>query len=322
MFEGVTRFLAPLGTMGLFDLVDITLVALLLYGGLACFMRSRARVTLVVLLAFGGLYLASRAFDLPLTRLAFQTAITVVLVAAVILFQDDLRRAAERLTSRTWLPRKRAALPDDGAWVDTVVECMATLARARIGALCVIKGNDHIEHHLSGGVPLGGKPSAQLLLSLFDPGSPGHDGAVILHRGRVARFGVHLPLSTNIGESGWLGTRHAAALGLSERTDALVLVVSEESGRMRVAEDGRLSEVESTEALKARIVDLLRRLQPAPAAGRRRVLTAFTRNLPLKLASGAGAIALWLVIVGVERNPAPVSTPALVEATAQRGQAE
>lgn len=304
MYEGVSRFVTALRTLGLTDLLDIGVVALLLYVGLAWFLRSRARFTLVALAAFGALYLASRAFDMYLTRLAFQTVVTVVLVAAVVIFQDDLRRAAERLTTRTWFRKNHSSLRDDGAWVDVIVECMATLSRERIGALCVVKGNDHIEHYLSGGVPLGGKPSTQLLLSLFDPRSPGHDGAVVIHRGRVARFGTHLPLSTNVDDSGWLGTRHAAALGLSERTDALVLVVSEESGRMRVAEDGKLDEVESVEPLKARIQEFLTRVQPPPEERHRRVLSAVTRNLPLKVAALAAASALWLGVVGIDREPA------------------
>lgn len=312
MYEGVARFVAPLGTLGLVDLLDIVLVALLLYVGLAWLLRSRARVGLVALAGFGGLYLASRALDMQLTRLAFQTMLLAVLVAAVVIYQDELRRAAERLSARRWLRRNPAPPPEDDAWVDVVVESMATLSRERIGALFVIKGNDRIERYLHGGVALGGKPSTQLLVSLFDTRSPGHDGAVILHRGRVARFGVHLPLSTNVDDSGWLGTRHAAALGLAERTDALVLVVSEESGRMRVAEDGRLDEVESVEPLKARIEDLLRRVQAPPAARSRRVLWAFTRNLPLKLAAAGAAVVLWLGVVGVERAPAP--TRAVVEA--------
>lgn len=334
MLEGVTRFLAPLQTLGFRDLLDIAFVALALYGALAWFLRSRARFTLVVLGAFSGVYVVSRVLDLELTRVAFQTAITVALVAAVVIFQDDLRRAAERLSSRAWFRRQPVSAPDDGAWVDILVECMETLSRARIGALCVIKGNDHIDHCLSGGVPLGGKPSGQLLLSLFDPCSPGHDGAVVIHRGRVARFGAHLPLSTNVDDSGWLGTRHAAALGLSERSDALVLVVSEESGQMRVAENGRLEEVGSVEALRERIERVRRRVHPPEEAVRRRAFGLVTRNLPLKLGSLAVATALWLGVVGSERaqggaqGAAPgaaseamrPTSPAIIEAQPGRGQ--
>ncbi len=304
MYEGVSRFTTAVGTIGLTDLLDVAVVALLLYIGVAWFLRSRARFALVALAAFGALYLLSRAFDMYLTRLAFQTVVTVVLVGAVVIFQDDLRRAAERLTTRTWFPRNHSSYRDDSAWVDVLVECWATLSRERIGALCVLKGNDHIEHYLSGGIPLGGKPSTQLLLSLFDPRSPGHDGAVVIHRGRVARFGTHLPLSTNVDDSGWLGTRHAAALGLAERTDALILVVSEESGRMRIAEDGKLVEVESVEPLKARIEEFLRRVQPPAEERTRRVLSAFTRNLPLKAGAVLAAAALWVGVVGVDREPA------------------
>lgn len=304
MSEGVRWFKTAVTSIGLTDLLDIAVVALLLYIGIAWFLRSRARFTLVALAGFGGLYLLSRALDMYLTRLAFQTVVTVVLVGAVVIFQDDLRRAAERLTTKTWFPKNNGSYRDDGAWVDVIVETMATLSRERIGALIVLKGNDHLEHYLTGGVPLGGKPSSQLLLSLFDARTPGHDGAVIIHRGRVARFGAHLPLSTNVDDSGWLGTRHAAALGLAERTDALVLVVSEESGRMRLAEDGKLLEVSSVEPLKARIEAFLLRVQPPPEERSKRVLSVFTRNLPLKAGAALAAASLWLAVVGVDREPA------------------
>jgi diadenylate cyclase len=287
-------------SLGLADVLDILVIAAVAYGLALWLKRSRARFPVGGLVLFASIYVASRALDMYLTRLALQTLVTVALVAAVVIFQDDLRRAAERFGAFDGF--RRSSVLKDHSWVDTVVETMAVLSRERMGALIVVKGSDRLEHALSGGVPLGGKPSTQLLLSLFDPRTPGHDGAVILHRGRIARFGVHLPLSTKVDDMGWLGTRHAAALGLAERSDALVLLVSEESGRMRVAEDGRLTEVDSVEPLKARIERFIARVAPASRERRPRVISAFTGNLPMKGLSLGLAGALWLFVVGLDRE--------------------
>lgn len=123
------------------------------------------------------------------------------------------------------------------------------LAQAKIGALMVLPGREPLDRHLEGGQYLDGRPSEALLLSLFDSGSPGHDGAVIVTANKVVRFGVHLPLSTDWDRLGQGGTRHAAALGLAERSDAYCLVVSEERGEVSVAHAGELSRIATPEQL-------------------------------------------------------------------------
>src|SRR5262249_56151173 len=113
-------------------------------------------------------------------------------------------------------------------------------AAAGLGALFVLPRPEPIEGHVGGAIPLGGRISEPLLLSIFDASSPGHDGAVILRGSQLERFAVHLPLSVNRAALGAGGTRHAAALGLSERCDATCIVVSEERGTVSVARDGAI----------------------------------------------------------------------------------
>jgi diadenylate cyclase len=137
--------------------------------------------------------------------------------------------------------------------IDMLVEAAFTLASSRTGALLAVKGREALERHTASGVLLSGHLSKLLLLSIFNPHAPGHDGAVVIEKNRVMAFGVHLPLSKNRQEIAFKGTRHSAALGLSERSDALVIVVSEERGTVSVAERGSLQEVPSAALLKRRL---------------------------------------------------------------------
>ena len=127
------------------------------------------------------------------------------------------------------------------------------LAEDKVGALVVLKGSDDLARHLQGGIELRGLVSKPLLDSIFDPHSAGHDGAVVIEDGQVERFSAHLPISKNRKEIGSRGTRHAAALGLSERCDALLVVVSEERGVVSVAEGGKLKAITSPAELKGRL---------------------------------------------------------------------
>jgi hypothetical protein len=166
------------------------------------------------------------------------------------------------------------------------------LARQHIGALVVLEGRERLDDLLVGGTELDGLSSDALLRSIFDPSSVGHDGAVLLRGGRVARFACHLPLSTNIEELQHRGTRHAAALGLSERSDALVLVVSEERGTVTVAEDGHLKPASDAAALEEKIAAFEQRLRPE-----RNDRGTKTRRFPTALAALVIAVVLWVVLV-------------------------
>ena len=238
--------LTTLGDLRLNDLVDIAIVAMLFWLGIAWFRHSRARLALLGLSALGVLFLVARALELRLTTWLLQGFFAVAALMLIVVFQDDLRRLFEGIA--VWgLGRGAPHPPPDVERV--LVRVSFRLAQAKIGALIVLPGREPLERHLEGGMYLDGRLSEALLLSLFDPGSLGHDGAVIVRANKVVRFGVHLPLSTDWDRIGQGGTRHAAALGLAERSDAYCLVVSEERGEVSVAHAGEIGRVATPERL-------------------------------------------------------------------------
>src|SRR5262249_28853623 len=145
---------------------------------------------------------------------------------------------------------------------DILVETLTDLARDHIGALIVLPGRQPVVRHVRGGLALDGLLTAPLLKSILDPRSPGHDGAVIVEGDRVTRFAAHLPLSTNFGALAGVGTRHGAALGLAEVTDALCLVASEERGEVSIARNGRLRRLPDPAELTAEIAHFLHETRP------------------------------------------------------------
>lgn len=224
-------------SIGWAELFDVLVVALLLWGAFVWLRRARARLAFVGLVIAGLLFLLARQLDFVLTAWILQGFFAAAIIIVVVVFQEDLRRLFEGIAVRG-LRRRKDAPPSDAS--DVLVRALAHLARNRIGALIILPGRDPLHRHLEGGVALGGRVSEPLLLSLFDTGSPGHDGAILVEGDKVTRFALHLPLSVNHGKLGAGGTRHAAGLGLAERTDALCVIVSEERGTISIAREGEL----------------------------------------------------------------------------------
>ncbi len=271
------------------DVFDVVLVTGLIWAAYNWLRRTRSRFVLLGLLLLSAVYLAARQLELQLTVWILQGFFAVLVFVLVVVFQDDLRRIFEQIA--VWgLRRRPTALPPDA--FDTLIRTVEQQAKKRMGALYVIPGREPLDRHLEGGIELDARISAPLLLSLFDHHSPGHDGAVVLAGPRVARFAVHLPLSIERIAG---GTRHAAALGLSERCDALAIAVSEERGTVSVARAGRIRRLEAPELLGAEIRSFL----AGVASGRERRAPwreAF-RRLPEALAAMALAAAMWWVLV-------------------------
>jgi uncharacterized protein (TIGR00159 family) len=299
-----------LAELGWADALDVGIVAALVYAGIAWLRRSSGALVAAGLALVAGLYLAARLLDLELTTRLFQSLAAISLVLLVVVFQEELRQAFEELASRA-LRRRTEARPR----LDTrhiLVDALFGLAREKIGALVVIPGAQLLDRHCHGGVELDGRLSRELLDSLFDPHSDGHDGAVVVENRRVRRFGVHLPLSRLAPAR--TGTRHAAALGLAERTDALCIVVSEERGSVSVAQDGRLREAPNPDVL-GHLVDAFHKDRHPLSRRRTPLLRWFADDAPAKLAAAGIACALWLVLVpGSQTVETAVTIPVLVRA--------
>jgi hypothetical protein len=187
------------------------------------------------------------------------------------------------------------------------------MAEMRCGALVVLPGRELATRHIDCAEPLDGVVSRPLLLSLFDPGSIGHDGAVVIEGDRVTSFAGHLPLSTNIEQIDARGTRHSAALGLSEATDALVIVVSEERGEVTVAHRAKIRRLESAEQLESELLRFSG--ESAPTAGWPRRLAAGVRqrwaNVAVALLLSVG---MWqLFVAGSKAGQKTLTVPVLVD---------
>lgn len=276
------------------DIVDVVIVAALLWTGIAWLQTTRSRIALLGIAILGGFYFIAQQLEFQLTSWLLQGFFAVVVLILVIVFQDDLRRLFERIA--IWGLRRQAPKVAPGL-VDTLVSACARLAQQRTGALIVLAGREPLDRHLEGGTSLRGRISEALLLSLFDSNSPGHDGAILLQGSVVARFGVHLPLSNDWDRLGPGGTRHAAALGLAERTDALCISISEERGVISVAEDGELRVLPNVESLAECLHAFIDRSHTHPATGRGlspRTVIRRGAEATVALAIAAG---LWFVTV-------------------------
>ncbi len=245
MLNAVNGFIQ---SITIFDLIDFALISLFIYLILIWFKKARARFMFVGIIVVGIIYLLARTFKLYLTTIILQAFFAIFIFIIVVIFQDDFRQFFENIAVRGIFRKRRRGLYFEKN-VEVLSGALTNLSRKKIGALVVVRGRDVLERYIEAGIPLDGLLSPLLLETIFDPGVPSHDGAVIIEEERIRRFGCYLPLSTSLVEVGRLGTRHAAALGLAERTDALCIVVSEESGTISAAEAGSIRKLESVEQL-------------------------------------------------------------------------
>ena len=294
MIASVLTFIYTLyDHMRLADILDIAIIAAFLHLALL-WLKQRASYTVIMTIGLvAWLYVFAYLLGMHLTLFLFQTGLTATLVALVLIFQEDIRRGFDCFATRGMVSRQRH-LPVLAQPIEALVETMTTLADDKIGALVVIRGREPLERHLHGGVVVNGHISLPLLYSIFHPHSPGHDGAVVLEGSQVVKLGVHLPLSAHLEEVGRAGTRHTAALGLAERSDALVLVVSEERGTISVAEQGKLLAIDSAADLREHLERFYHEMWPTTVPTPYRWQWV-RRHLGSKLAALCIAGLLWLL---------------------------
>lgn len=294
----IIGFFESIGVSGFLDIVFMTA---LIYSMLVWFKRTRAAFVVIGMFIFGAAYLLAQQLGLSLTTTVFQGFFAIILIAVVIIFQEEIKHFLEQLASRSFLPRLRGGRMLDARHetLDALVNTANSLARDRIGALIVLRGRDPIIRHLDGGIALDGEVSEALLRSLFDTHSPGHDGALIIRDGRVTAFSCHLPLSKNLKKLHRTGTRHAAALGLAELTDALCLVVSEEQGTISVARNGDIRVVSDIAELGSIVDAFYQEISPRVEGKPWRVF--FRRNYREKAIAIAVTVFLWFFFVHESR---------------------
>lgn len=220
------------------DLVEILIVSVLFYRLLLLIQRTRAMQMLLGVFLLGFAYLASRFLDFVLIRRMLEYLFQYGAIAALVVFQPELRSALARLgQSRMFRVFQRL---EESQVVDEIVEAVTQLSRSKIGAIIALEREVGLDEYAQTGSRVDAPVSSEMLNTIFTPYSPLHDGAVLISGDRIRSAGAILPLTQYPLPDKSLGTRHRAAIGLSEETDALVIVVSEESARVSVARAGRM----------------------------------------------------------------------------------
>ncbi|OPY13327.1 MAG: DNA integrity scanning protein DisA [Syntrophus sp. PtaB.Bin001] len=288
----LTRFWSMLKSFQIQDVFDIAIVAIMISAILIWFKDRASRFVLFGIGLLGLIYILARFFQLYLTTLVLQGFFAIFLFVIVVIFQEDFRRFFERLALLgSFKITLHEATPSNSS-AEIIAHTADNLARRHIGALMVIAGNDPLDRHLTGGVKLDGLLSEQLLESIFDPHSKGHDGAVVIRENRIEQFGCHLPLTENIHPTRNFGLRHTAALGLSERCDAICVVVSEERGTVSLARSEKLITIKNAAELRNILEDFSAR--NAPAKPHRTFIYWLKEHPREKILALVFAFILWL----------------------------
>lgn len=226
---------------GLSDIIDIIIVAFIIYKLIMLTRQTRGSAVLkglVLLLLIAG---ASDLLGLTAINWLLMSIISNGAVVLVILFQPELRKALETMGRGTVLDKNREDKSEKARVVDEVIKCLTNLSRRRVGALIVFEQKTGLQDVIETGISIDAEISAALLENIFEPNTPLHDGAVVVRGTRVTAGACILTLTEGTGISHELGTRHRAAIGISETTDAVVLIVSEETGIISMAKGGKLT---------------------------------------------------------------------------------
>lgn len=272
--EFFSRTINYLTTIRFSDVIDIIIVAFLIYEALGLIIKTNSsRVARGIVFVIVALWL-SGLLNLTMVNIILRKTVELGLIAIVIIFQPELRRVLERVGSSKItdvFSNESVPLAIETAIAQTVLAC-ADMSKTKTGALIIFERTNRLNDPMSTGTIIGADTTAELLRNIFFPKAPLHDGAVIIRDGRIVAAGCMLPLSHNINLSRDLGMRHRAGIGMSEHSDAVVVIVSEETGSISVAIDGMLKRHLNSDTFE-RI--LRSELIPEEEPGNRNVLARF-----------------------------------------------
>jgi diadenylate cyclase len=238
------------------DVADILIVAFLIYQALMLIRGTRAMQMAIGLLFVLLLLYASQHLPLQTVNWLIRNVLMYAVIAAIVLFQADIRRALSHL-GRAPFFRYLARSEQVAESIEEIVTAADLLAKADIGAIIVFEREIGLRNYVESGIPIDAAISYDLLITIFQQDTPLHDGAVIVSENRIAAAACFLPLTVNPKLDRDLGTRHRAAIGLTEESDAIAVVVSEERGEISLALDGRIERGLSADDLRARLHQLI-----------------------------------------------------------------
>ncbi len=235
--------------------IDIAIIAFIIYQALLLIRGTRAAQILTGILFVVATFLLSSIVPLTTLNWVMNKFYSSFIIILIILFQDDIRHVLSRMGKKSFIPGADRVASHHV--LDEIVRAATSMASKRIGGLIVLERNIILGRYVDVGVLIDGRISKELLVSIFHPSSPIHDGAVIIQRGRVAAAGCFLPLTREENLDPNMGTRHRAAIGISQETDAVVVIVSEEVGSVAVVVEGRVSRRLDARQLREQLNELL-----------------------------------------------------------------
>lgn len=257
------------------DILEILIIAFLVYYILAWMKTTRAWQLLKGLIVICIVLLFAYIMDMSTILWLAENLLSFAVIAIVVVMQPELRHALEQLGKKNFLPTgmfsdasKREQEHFSEKTINEIVKASFEMGRARTGALIVIEQNESLRDYERTGIEVDGIVTSQLLINIFEHNTPLHDGAVIVRGNRITSATCYLPLSDNLDLSKELGTRHRAGVGVSEATDSLTVIVSEETGKVSVAYEGQIERGFDSDGLKARLQQVLNKQDEEKTKGK------------------------------------------------------
>lgn len=239
------------------DMLEILIIAICLYRLMVWIQNTKAWMLLRGILVIGVFILFAIIFNMQTILFIAKNSVNILATAVIVVFQPEIRRALENLGQKniiyslSFFEKKKDKKRISDKVVNDIIESCIIMSREKTGALIVLENEVKLTEYIATGIQMDCKISSQILLNIFEHNTPLHDGAVILNGSRIAAATCYLPLTENDTLSKRLGTRHRAAIGISEASDALVIIVSEETGKLSIAKNAAILTDVSEEQLKA-----------------------------------------------------------------------
>ncbi len=276
------------------DLIDILFLTLVIYQLYVWFKETRALRVIIGLVALGGIYSVAKSWDLFLTTWVFQILWQVLIILLLILFQSEIRQVLEKVSPLRYLRSRRHV--GQKSLVSDLSRIVFELAAERTGALIVLTRDDNPTEFIHGGQQIMALPDQALIKSIFNRNAPAHDGALIITRDRITQMGCILPLSEKEDLPEHYGTRHRAALGLSENCDAVCLVVSEERAEVSAVVSGTLTAYQTPAELADKLKEWIEGPQIRVPALEQFFKEAFIDNWKTKLGALVLVTVAWMIL--------------------------
>lgn len=245
--------------MNIKDIIEILIIAFLVYQIMVWIKNTKAWMLLKGIIVLGLFILLAALFQMNTILWLAKNSLTVMATAAIVVFQPELRRALEKIGEKKFISsvvpfdtnKERGRFGEET--VDAIIDAVYSMSRVKTGALIVVEQAIKLTEYESTGIRMDCIVSSQVLVNIFEHNTPLHDGAIIVRNDRIVSATCYLPLSDNMGLSKDLGTRHRAAVGMSEVSDAMIIVVSEETGKVSAAQGGQLTRDLTREQLRERL---------------------------------------------------------------------